>query len=212
MKKKSASNKVLISSIIFIVTFALLIGVIYYFYFFPKIEVKDIDSTVNLTSKDIISKFSPKDVNISSKEIAVFASTKFTEDELTDLFLLSLQEMPEVKKYVKGIKVDIDNNLINLYANINYNNIPLEANLIFQGKAENGKGVFHYKEGKVGFFNISKEMIFSNLQDNSIMKINKTNGDIILGIEYVNLLKITDITVNNDSIEISFKGSLKFSK
>ena len=120
--------------------------------------------------------------------------------------------MPEVKKYVKGIKVDIDNNLINLYANINYNNIPLEANLIFQGKAENGKGVFHYKEGKVGFFNISKEMIFSNLQDNSIMKINKTNGDIILGIEYVNLLKITDIIVNNDSIEISFKGSLKFSK
>lgn len=212
MKKKSASNKILISSIIFIVTLALLIGVIYYFYFFPKIEIKDIDSTVNLTSKDIISKFSPKDVNISSKEIAVFASTKFTEDELTDLFLLSLQEMPGVKKYVKGIKVDIDNNLINLYANINYNNIPLEANLIFQGKAENGKGVFHYKEGKFGFLNIPKEMIFSNLQDNSIMKINKTNGDIILGIEYVNLLKITDITVQDDSIEISFKGSLKFSK
>ncbi|MCX0405223.1 hypothetical protein, partial [Clostridium perfringens] len=164
---------------------------------------------IELNDWNLIKKFLPNNINLSLKEINVSSTTEFSDSELTDLFILALREEPDAIKDLTGLKVDIENDDINIYVDINYKDIPFQGKLTFTAQSKDGKGIFHYKEGKVGFIDISKDTIFKNLQDNSILSFDKTNGDIILSFkDIIKYLQIKSIKVENNKIVIVFNGTI----
>ncbi|MFH5938864.1 hypothetical protein, partial [Clostridium perfringens] len=175
----------------------------------PKLSVTSINSNIELNNWNLIKKFLPNNINLSLKEINVSSVTEFSDSELTDLFILALREEPDAIKDLKGLKVDIENDDINIYVDVNYKDIPFQGKLTFTAQSKDGKGIFHYKEGKVGFIDISKDTIFKNLQDNSILSFDKTNGDIILSFkDIIKYLQIKSIKVENNKIVIVFNGTI----
>lgn len=188
----------------------LVIAASYYFYFYPKTNVTLLSENITLNNLDLASKFIPSDFDISFKEVSVQSTTEFTEDELTNLAVKSLQEIPEIQGIVTGLKVNIENNLINIYTHIKYKKIPVEIKLSFSSKVIEGKGVFHYEGGKVGLSKIPKNTIFKNLNDTSLIKYDKENGNAILSFESIKLLKIEALKIDNDAVTIVFKATLKF--
>lgn len=207
MNKK---KKILLILPVPIVCIILIIAASYYYYFYPKTEVTPITENITINNWDLASKFIPSDFNLSFKEISVESNTVFTEDELTKLAIKSLQEIPEIQGIVTGLKVNIENNRINIYTHIKYKKIPVEIKLSFSGRAMDGKGVFHYEGGKVGLAKIPKDTIFKNLNDTSIIQYNKENGDAILSFDSIKLIDIKDVKVENDAVTLVFKATLKF--
>lgn len=208
-KNKKGILIALLSILIIIIASFLGVKIIYNSYFAPKIAVTPIDSTIELNNWNLIKKFIPNNVNLSLKEINVQSTTEFSDSELTDLFILALREEPNATKNLTGLKVDIENNDVNIYIDINYKGIPVQGKLTFTAQSKDGKGIFHYKEGKIGFIDIPKNIIFENLQDNSLLSFDKNNGDIILSFkDIIKYLKIKSITVENDKIIIVFNGTI----
>lgn len=208
-KKKKRILTWILSIVILILASYFGIHAIYKNYFAPQVEVTPINSNIELNNWNLIKKFLPNNVDLSLKEIKVESSTKFTDSELTDIVILALRENPEVINNITGLKVDIENNDINIYVNINYKNIPFQGKLVFTAQSKDGKGIFHYKEGKVGFINISKDMIFDHLKDNSLLSFDKANGDVILSFkDVIKYLQIKSITTENNKISIVFSGTV----
>lgn len=208
-KKKKKLLIVLLSLLIVIIACFLGVKIIYNSYFAPKVPVTSVDSSIKLDNWNLIKKFLPNEVNLSLKEINVNSTTEFSESELTDLFILALREEPDAIKDLTGLKVDIENNDINIYVDINYKNIPFQGKLTFTAQSKDGKGIFHYKEGKVGFIDIPKDAIFKNLKDNSILSFDKNAGDIIFSFkDVIKYLKIKSITVEDNKVIIIFSGTV----
>ncbi|MGG5462242.1 hypothetical protein [Clostridium sp. B9] len=208
-KKKKRLLVITLSLVFFIMASIIGVRLVYKSYFAPKVPVTPINSNIELNNWNLIKKFLPSNVDLSLKEINVESTTEFSDKELTDLFILALREEPDAIKNLTGLKVDIENNDINIYANIKYKDIPFQAKLVFTGQSKDGKGIFHYKEGKVGFINIPKDMIFENLQNNSLLSFDKNNGDIILSFkDIIKYLQIKSITTENDKIIIVFSGTV----
>ncbi|ELC8441505.1 hypothetical protein QYB59_000505 [Clostridium perfringens] len=208
-KKKKRLLIVSLSLLIVIIASFLGVKIVYNSYFAPKVTVTPIDSTIELDNWNLIKKFLPNNVNLSLKELNVESTTEFSDSELTDLFILALRENPNAIKNLTGLKVDIENNAINIYIDVNYKNIPFQGKLTFTAQSKDGKGILHYKEGKIGFIDIPKDVIFENLQDNSLLSFDKNNGDIILSFkDVIKYLQIKSITVENDKIIIVFSGTV----
>lgn len=182
---------------------------IYKNYFAPQVEVTPINSNIELNNWNLIKKFLPTNVDLSLKQLKVESSTEFTDSELTDIFILALRENPEATKNITGLKVIIKNKDINIYADFLYKNIPMQGKLVFTAQSKDGKGIFHYKEGKVGFIDISKDTIFKNLKDTSLLSFDKEDGDIILSFkDVIKYIQIKSITTENNKIDIVFSGTV----
>ncbi|WP_194190164.1 hypothetical protein [Clostridium chrysemydis] len=202
------TKKILIG--ITIVILALIILGVYNFSFKPKEPVDSIDKTVTIDPIKLSQKFLPKDINLNLEELTAESNTKFNSNELTDLFIEAINEMNDLKNSLSGIKVSLDNNLINVYANINYYNIPFQLKLVFSAKAVDGKGILHYQSGKLGFISISKDTIFNNLENNSLISFDKNSGDIILSLEGLDNIDIKDMKIEDGDLVINFRGTIKF--
>lgn len=208
-KKKKKLFIVILSILILILACFFGVKTVYKSYFAPKVPVTSIDSTIQLNDWNLIKKFIPNNVNLSLKEINVRSTTEFSDSELTDLFILALREEPNAIKDLTGLKVEIDNGNINVYIDINYKDIPFQGKLTFTAQSKDGKGIFHYKEGKVGFIDIPKDTIFKNLQDNSILSFDKNNGDIILSFkDIIKYIQIKSINVEDNKIVMVFNGTI----
>lgn len=196
-----------------IVTVLILISIllgVYYYSFAPKTEVESVQSEIVLDKKSLIVKFLPTDFKLNLKEVYVESTADFSEDELTDLFILAIKEIPELNSLVTGLKIDIEGENINMYFHTNVKNIPLEGRLTFAGQSKDGKGVFHYVDGKIGFIPISKEVIFNDTTDTSIVKFDKNQGDIILSFEEIKLLEVRNVVVDSNKVELTFRGTIRF--
>lgn len=204
------TKKILIGITITIVILALIILGVYNFSFKPKETVDSINKTVTIDPIKLSKKFLPKDINLSLEELTAESNTKFNSNELTDLFIEAINEMPDLKNSLSGIKVSLDNDLINVYANINYYNIPFQLKLVFSAKAVDGKGILHYESGNLGFISISKDTIFNNLENNSLITFDKNSGDIILSLEGLDNIDIKDMKVQDGDLVINFRGTIKF--
>ncbi|GAA0785454.1 hypothetical protein [Hathewaya limosa] len=204
------SKKVIFSLLGIIIGVMALIGIAYYSFFYPKTSVKSINSDITLNDKSLLKKFIPNDLKFSLKEIDVKSNTYFTEDEITDLLIVTIDQNPKLKELIQGLKVKIENENINVYSHIKYKGIPIEAKLNFTAESKDGKGILHYKKGKIGFMSIPKETIFSDLEDTPILKFHKSKGDILLSFEELQGLKIkvTKITTENKKINITFEGKM----
>ena len=53
----------------------------YYIYFYPKTEVKSIDSNISINQLQILKKFIPDNANISFKKMSIDSDVKFSEEE-----------------------------------------------------------------------------------------------------------------------------------
>lgn len=212
MKNNTKIKKFFLILLSLIVILSAILIFCYYNYFYPKTETKSIDSKITLTSSDIGLKFIPKDFKFSLNEISVESKTEFTEEELTDIFITTINEIPEAKEYVNGLSVKISKDGITIYVSGKYHSIPIGGELSFTAYNKDGKGVFHYEEGKIGFFNIPKEILFKNLEDNLFFQFNKDSGDIILSFPALNQLKVTKVETKDKILEIDFKGLLTLKK
>lgn len=212
MKNNTKIKKFFLILLSLIVILSAILIFCYYNYFYPKTETKSIDSKITLTSSDIGLKFIPKDFKFSLNEISVESKTEFTEEELTDIFITTINEIPEAKEYVNGLSVKISKDGITIYVSGKYHSIPIGGELSFTAYNKGGKGVFHYEEGKIGFFNIPKEVLFENLEDNLFFQFNKDSGDIILSFPALNQLQVTKVETVNKALEIDFKGILSLKK
>lgn len=204
------SKKIIFSLLSIIIALICIIGIIYYSSFSPKTSVKSIDSDITINDKSLLKKFIPNDLKFSLKEIDVKSNTYFTEDEITDLLIVTIDQNPKLKELIQGLRVKIQTDSINVYSHIKYKGIPVEAKLNFTVESKDGKGILHYREGKVGFISIPKETIFSNLEDTPILKFDKSKGDILLSFEELQglKLKVTKITPENKKINITFEGKM----
>ncbi len=198
------------SAIVLSIVIIQIVAGVYYLSFAPKTKVAYINKEIKLDRKNLLKKFLPNDFDISLKEVYVESDAIFTEEELEDLFISAIKDMPELKEIITGVGVYTDKDYINLYFRINYKKIPVEAKLIFSCRAENGKGIFHYKEGRIGFIPISKEMIFNQSVDTSIIEFDKNNGDIILSFDIIKQLDVRKVTTTDNGINIVFRGTIKF--
>ena len=205
--------KKFIRAIISIIVIALIIvGGAYYIYFYPKTEVKFIDSNVSINQLEIVKKFIPNNANFSFKNISIDSDVKFSEEEITDLAILAIKDIEEMKGNINGILVDIENNEIKLIINAKYKLIPLEINLSFDCRSKDGDAVLHYKKGNIGFISISKERIFKGIKENKWIKIDKENGEIIVTLDAIDGLEITDVKAEKDNVELSIHGEIQFFK
>lgn len=208
MKKKS----IILTTLLIILTFCFSIVAIYKHYFYPNIEVKSINSEAIIDNKKLLAKFFPNKLNLSLSEISLESKVNFTEEELTDLFISVVNEIPDLKNNVTGLKVNINNNKIYIFINFKYNNLPLQIKTIFMPYSENGEGIFHFQEGKIGFINIEKDTFFKYLEDTSIIQFDKKQGNVIISFVNTDILEITDISTNENNLDILFKAHLNLFK
>lgn len=209
-KKSSKSNKFFIFLGVLFLIILLLYGV-YYKYFSFKTEVKSLNSSVSLDKKYIFKKLLPDKFDINLKEAFVESNASFSEDEITDLFILAFNEIPSLKENIDGLKASIEDSNLNLYLHSHYKGIPIEPKLTFVGENTDGKAIFHYKEGNIGFINISKEDLFSKFKNTSLVQFDKDNGNIILSFENLKHIQVTNLSIKDNKVNITFKGSLNFS-
>lgn len=202
-------KKIVISflSIIIMISF---IFIIYYVCFYPKIITTPINNNIETKKIDILKKFSIDDFSLSLKNKSLSSTIKLNDSDLTDLIIIALKEVNDLEKYVSGINVDIKNQDINLYCTVKYKGIPFYVKFIFTISNDNHAIILNYKKGNLGFIPISKEFIFSKLKDTSMLKFDKNNGNIILTLENIKQLTISDVNINNNIIYITLNGSLKF--
>lgn len=207
------NKKILIALGVILLTILLvvfsIIGV-YYFYFSPKVTTTPITKEITLDNKTLIKKFLPNNFNISFTEVYVESDTIFSEEELTDLFILSINEVEELRDIVTGLKVDINDKYIDFYIQYKIKDIPLESKLTFTCKAENGAAIFHYEKGNIGFFDIPKEVLFSKPIDSSIIDLNSPNGDIILAFKEIKQIDVQEATTIPNGIKLVFRGTIRF--
>lgn len=176
----------------------------------PQVPVVSVNQTVEINKVDFAKKFFPDNINISLKEISTESTTSFSPDEINNFFIAAINEIPDIKENVTGLKVTLDNNLTNLYVDFKYKGIPLGAKLIFSCKAVNGEGIFHFEKGNIGFINISKDTVFKNLTNTSFVKFDKSKGDIILSFKAIKFLNIKNLEIKDNNLIIKFKGTLDF--
>lgn len=204
MSKIKKSN-IFLGAIFFIIV---ALSATYYIGFYPKTEVKSINSSSNFNEKILLDKLTANHLNLSSKGISLETSLTLSEDDLTDLFISLIKDSnAKISDMLTGLKVDIADNKINILFHLKYNGIPLEGNMIFTGKLINNKCTFHYESGNLGFININKDLIFSRLKSNEFIYIDKNSGDIILA-NNLKGIEIKDFKVNNNEIIIDVKGTL----
>lgn len=207
MKKKHSSKKYWVLGFILLLVLSILFT--YYIYFYPKTSVKSMSSDIKINNLDLGKKFIPNDIKFSLKELSVKSQTKFSEEELTDLFIASFNEYPQIKDILKGLKITINSDKINMYLHFNYKGIPLEGKVTFTAYSTDGKGIFHYEEGNVGFFSIPKDVIFQSFEDTLFFQFDKSKGDIILSFPGLKQLQVTKISAHDKFIQIDFQGLLK---
>lgn len=206
--EKKKRNFILIPIIIII---ALILGTfaLYKYSFEPKVPVTPITSEVKVNPLDMAIKLIPNKLNFSSNEIITKSNIELSDSDLTNLALLSIKENPNASDKIDGLKVLIDGNYINLYIQFKYLNIPLEAKLTFSTSAQNGNGILHYEGGKLGFINISKDIVFDNLVSNSVMDVDKANGNLILKFKENYNISITNLKVEGNKVKIELQASFK---
>ncbi|SHK00330.1 hypothetical protein SAMN02745248_01540 [Hathewaya proteolytica DSM 3090] len=210
-------TKSVLTKVVIFIDILLLICVagfaIYYFYFYPQNNsYESMNKSLPNAEREVDIEINPENIDIPSKEITVLSSINFSEEELTDLFLLSLKDMPEVNQYIRGLKVRILDDCINLDANVTYKNLPLKATFTFQGKASNGKGILHYHQGKIGFLDIPENVLLSNLKDTTYLKVSQDSKDIILDLSTSEFMEITDIVTENKSLKVKLRKTISLLK
>lgn len=202
-------KKIIKFTLCLIAIILLLLGGVYYFYFYPKVAVKPLSSTVNLDDIDLTKKLLPNDLNISMQNVNIDSKAKFSDDNVTDIIIFSLNKKPENNKYITGVKTFIDKNTITIYTTLKYNSIPFQGKLIFSAHSKDGKGIFHYESGKLGFIDISKDKLFSMINPKSpILQIDKTQGDILLSLKHFKTLNVKSINLDDRSLSIHVGGKL----
>lgn len=187
----------------------ILVGGTYYFYFYPKVAVKPLSSNINLDSIDLTKKLLPNDLNITMKNVNIDTEAKYSDDNITDILIVSLNKNSENIKLIDGIKTSIDKNNITIYATLKYNSIPVQCKLVFSVHSKDGKGIFHYEYGKIGFIAISKERLFSMLnRDSNIIQIDKSQGDIVMSLKDFKTFSVKSIKLDDGSLSIHVSGKL----
>lgn len=202
-------KKFFVSIISIIVIVSMILGGTYYIFFYPKTKVKAMDSNISINQLEMLKRFIPNSANISLKNIAINSDVKFSEEEVTDLAINSIKDTERIKEDVKGIFIDIEKDEIRLVIDAKYKFVPVEINLFFTCRSEDGKAILHYKEGKVGFISINKDRIFENIEENKFIKIDKEKGEIILSLDEIKGLEIADIKAEKDNITLSIHGDIK---
>lgn len=187
----------------------LTIGATYYFSFYPKTKVTDINAASNFNSLTLLDKLSKNDLKLSSKEISFETSLTLSKEDLNSIFIdLIKKSNNNLSNLITGLNVDINENKINLIFHLSYNKIPLEGRLVFTPASINGKCVLHYDSGKIGFLNIDKDLIFSKLKSNELVTFDKDNKDIILSMNTLSNVQVNNVKIKDNNIVIEIKGTL----
>lgn len=204
-------KKFIIGIIIAILVVVLGIFCIYQFSFKPQIQVTPLNSPSTLTEWSLAKKFIPRDINLSLSELSATSDTNFSNSELTSLFIAVVKEDPNLSQLISGLQVNMeDNNTIDVYANLLFKGVPVQAHLIFTCTATNGKGILHYQSGKIGFISISKDTLFNYMQNNDIFQFDKQEGNIILSFPSIKYLIVQSMSSTTDNLNIQFNATIKF--
>ncbi len=204
-------KKFIIGIIIAILVIILGVFCVYEFSFKPQVQVTPLNSPSTLTEWSLAKKFIPKDINLSLSELSATSDTNFSNSDLTSLFIAVAKENPDLSQFISGLQVNMEaNNTIDVYANLLYNGIPVQAHLIFTCTTTNGKGILHYQSGKVGFISISKDTLFNYMQNNNIFQFDKQAGNIILSFPSIKYLIVQSMSSTPDNLNIRFNATIKF--
>lgn len=205
---KNKSKVILIPIIILII---IILGAfsLYQFSFKPKVPVTPITSEIKVDPLELALKLIPNDLNFSLKEIVTKSNIELSDDDLTNLAILAIQNDPNINDKIEGLKVLIDGKYLNLYIQFKYLNIPLEAKLTFSCFSKNGNGILHYEGGKLGFININKNIIFNNLTSNNAIDVDKANSDIILKLKDNYNITLNFFEIVNDTLKLGVQTKFK---
>lgn len=202
-------RKVILIPIIILIVIILGAFSLYQFSFKPKVPVTPITSEIKVDPLELALKLIPNDLNFSLKEIVTKSNIELSDDDLTNLAILAIQNDPNINDKIEGLKVLIDGKYLNLYIQFKYLNIPLEAKLTFSCFSKNGNGILHYEGGKLGFININKNIIFNNLTSNNAIDVDKANSDIILKLKDNYNITLNFFEIVNDTLKLGVQTKFK---
>ncbi|MDQ0149076.1 hypothetical protein ACFO6R_05700 [Eubacterium multiforme] len=206
----SKTSKRLLVILLILVIAIVSVFITYKISFEPKVQVKSINSEVESTPKTIIKKLIPNNIDLNLSGIEFKSSSSFTDNELTDLIIYSINNSNINTENLNGIRTIINDNQLLLYINFDYKGIPLQAISNFTVKAANNSAILHYNYTKVGFITVPKSYIFNYIPNNSILSKDEANDDIIISLnkDYGILIKKASLT--NGKLNIQFESKLNF--
>lgn len=212
MKGTKTRTMSFITVINFLLTLCIIGFIVCYFLIYHKTNTNNTskNNTTNITNPQIAMDIKTKNIDIPSKEITLLSSISLTEDELSNLFLLSLSSIPNINQHIEDLKVSIEDDHINLNANITYKDLPLQASFKFQGRTSHGKGILHYEQGKIGFFDIPQDIIMHNLKGNPYLKISEGSSDIIVDIFPSEYIEVINISTEDSVLKVNLKGTMAY--
>ena len=204
MSKKKFKLKILIIPIIIIV---IIIGGAFFTYenyFAPKVPVTSVDTPVNLDSS--VLDFIPSKINLSLSEVVLNSNGLISDTNLTNLIILVLQNVSNTTlKDITGVQVKIINNEINVYATLNYLDIPFEIHFVLTPQLENNQAVLHYVRGNIGFIQIPKSLVFKY---KSFMSVDSSKGNIILKFDNLDKISVNTFEIDGSSLKIGFTTTI----
>lgn len=193
--------------VIILIIIGLVIGT-YYVSFKPQVATTPISQNVEQQEKELLKKFIPNKLDLSLTQLSADSTATLSDTDLTSLFIIAARQIHSDKIEITGVKAQVDGKYINSYIEFMYKGIPLEAKLVFEPSAQNGKGILHYVSGNVGFISIPKDLIFEKAIDNSMIQFDKSADNIILSFKDLPDLKIQSFQTKNNELEISFKATV----
>lgn len=183
---------------------------IYYFGFYPKNQLKSLNSNVEFNQEVFLKKFIPKDLDLSLNKLSFSSTATITENELTDLIIMELQKNPKINEYITGLNMSVLDNSLILDMNLNYKNIPLKSKFIFTTKVENNNIILHYEKGSIGFISVPSNKIFKYLTENEFLKLDSDNQNILIDVSSFKYITINNLTLKDNAINLSFETTFKF--
>ena len=206
----SKTSKRLLVIFIILVIAIVSIFITYKISFEPKIQVKSINSEVELNPKKIMKKLIPNNIDLNLSGIEFKSSSSFTDNEITDLIIYSINNSNINTENLNGIRALINDNQLLLYINFDYKGIPLQAISNFTVKANNNNAILHYNYTKVGFITIPKSYIFNHIQNNSILSKDEVNNIIIISLTKDYGISIKNVSLTNRKLNIELESKFNF--
>lgn len=196
--------KSFIQKLLALATVVAIIGIVYLIFLYPGHNyTKRVPGGEPFDLKSSLMSSMPKDISISLESTKFSTSISITEDELEDLILSDANES------IDAIDIVMGNNRADIYIRQKiWKYIPVEANLTFAPKIEDGKAKLVLTESKLGKLELDKEKVLNKVKDNDapFFDVRPSAGEIILeDQEMKDLVRVEEVKFGSRQLQIGFQ-------
>lgn len=203
-------KKIIISIIAAIIVIIIGIVGVYFASFSPKVATTPLTANISLNTGDLLKDIIPDHFSFNSNGLNMSTSASFTAQQLTDIAILGVKNNDTVKKYINGLKFEIDGKYIDVFADTNFYGIPVEEKVVLEPFVQNGKAAMHFVSCNVGFIKVPQSLIFSKLKNTANITIDEATGNIVISPSNMKQIIVTKFATNGDKLDFDIKADISF--